>query len=139
MRILRRANQNGVHLPALTILYVEDNPELREILGEMLQGIENEVVSFADAESALAAWHERPFDVVVTDISLPGISGTELARRILTSKPQQWVILCSGYQYDEEFAKLGPNVRSLPKAFDFDEMDALMNEISRSLDGPLQT
>ncbi len=115
---------------------MEDNPELREILGEMLQGEQNDVVSFADAESALAAWHERPFDVVVTDISLPGITGTELARRVLASKPQQWVVLCSGYQYDEAFNTLGPNVRSLPKAFELDEMDALMNEISRSLYGP---
>lgn len=115
---------------------MEDNPELREILGEMLQGEQNEVVSFADAESALAAWHERYFDVVVTDISLPGITGTELARQVLASKPRQWVVLCSGYQYDQAFTALGPNVRSLPKAFDFDELDALMNEISRSLHGP---
>lgn len=114
---------------------MEDNPELREILGEMLQGDQNEVVAHADAESALAAWQERAFDVVVTDISLPGITGTELARRVLASKPDQWVILCSGYQYDDAIATLGANVRSLPKAFDFDEMEALMNEISRSLYG----
>ena len=116
---------------------MEDNPELREILGEMLQGEQNEVVAFADAESALAALQERAFDVVVTDISLPGITGTELARRVLASKPTQWVILCSGFQYDAAIATLGANVRSLPKAFDFDEMDALMAEISRSIYGPL--
>ena len=40
----------------------------------------------------------HPFDVLVTDVSLPGMSGTDLARRLLADDPLRWVVLCSGYE-----------------------------------------
>lgn len=122
-------------MSVLSILYVEDNHELRETVLELIEADAREIVPMPDGESALSAWQARHFDVLVTDISLPGMSGTELARRILADKPLQWVVFCSGYEYHGALSALGPNVRSIPKAFDCDEMDALMSEIAGSLPG----
>ena len=120
-------------MSALSILYVEDNDDLRQTVSELIEADGREVVAMADAESALAAWQTRPFDVLITDISLPGMSGTELARQVLVARPQQWVVFCSGYDYQKVVSSLGPNVRSIPKAFEVEDFDALMAEIAKAL------
>ncbi|HWH84218.1 MAG TPA: response regulator [Burkholderiaceae bacterium] len=114
----------------LSILYVEDNDDLRETIGLLLEASDREVVTCANAEAALAAVAARPFDVLITDVSLPGLSGTELARRVLADDPQRWVVLCSGYEFRHGLEQLGPNVRSLSKPFEVEELDALMGEIA---------
>ena len=123
-------------MKSLSILYVEDNEDLRDTFREMLEAENREIVPCANGEAALALWQSRGFDVVLTDISLPGMSGTDLARRILEKEPDNWVILCSGYQYHHGLAALGPNVRSLPKPFELEELDALMDEITGALHKP---
>ena len=56
----------------MRILYVEDNPELRETIGMLMEGEGRRVTSCASAEEALALDAGDPFDVLVTDVSLPG-------------------------------------------------------------------
>ena len=118
----------------LRMLYVEDNAELRETFQEMLEGDQREVVACATAEEALVLWNASDFDVLVTDISLPGMSGTNLARRVLEADPECWVVLCSGYEYGDALSALGPRVRALSKPFELEDLDRLMDEIHVSLD-----
>ena len=113
----------------LRILFVEDNEYLRETLAAMLEEDHREVRACATAEEALEAFGQRGFDVVISDVSLPGMSGIDLARRLLASQPALWVILSSGYALDKGLQTLGPNVRSLPKPFELDDMDELLAEI----------
>ena len=119
----------------LRMLYVEDNAELRDIFQEMLEGDQREVVACATAEEALELWNASYFDVLVSDIGLPGMSGTDLARRILAVDPARWVVLCSGYAYGDAIRALGPRVRALAKPFELEDLDRLMHEIGLSLDG----
>ncbi len=119
----------------LRMLYVEDNPELREMLQEMLEGDQREVISCATAEQALELWGASHFDVLVSDIGLPGMSGTDLARRVLAEEPGCWVVLCSGYEYGDALSALGPRVRALPKPFELDDLERLMDEIHLSQGG----
>lgn len=118
----------------MRMLYVEDNAELRDIFQEMLEDDQREVVACATAEEALVLWNASEFDVLVSDISLPGMSGTDLARHVLDVEPECWVVLCSGYEYGDAIRALGPRVRSLPKPFEMEELDRLMDEIQTSLD-----
>lgn len=111
------------------ILYVEDNEHLREAIGMLMEGEGREVVLSASGEEALERAGERAFDLIVTDVSLPGISGTELARRLLAVEPTRWVVLCSGYDFADGVARLGVNVRALRKPFEIEELDALIAEI----------
>lgn len=126
------ANENS----KLCVLFVEDDEYLRETLAAMLEEDDREVHPCANAEEALEAFGTRAFDVVVSDVSLPGMSGMDLARRLLQHKPQQWVVLSSGYLLDNKaLREMGPNVRSLPKPFEMDDMDALLAQIRGELRG----
>ena len=123
-------------MKTLSILYVEDNKELRDTLGDMLEGPGRAVVAVATGEAALAAWQSGASDLLVTDISLPGMSGTDLARILLAKNPAQWVVLGSGYGYGDHLATLGPNVRALPKPFELEQLEALLVEINAALSPP---
>jgi two-component system cell cycle response regulator CpdR len=119
----------------MRILYVEDNPELRETIGMLMEGEGQTVTSCASAEEALELDASEPYDVVVSDVSLPGISGTDLARQLLNADPQRWVVLCSGYDLGSYPAAWGPNVRTLLKPFDMEELERLLGTIRESLQG----
>lgn len=119
----------------LRILYVEDNAELRETIGMLLEGDDREVALCATAEEALKMDAERPYDLVVTDVSLPGMSGTDLCRQLVAENPQRWIVLCSGYQFSHGLDTLGPNVRALLKPFELEELEDLMDSIREQLRG----
>ena len=120
-------------MAGLRILYVEDNAELREMFCELMAAPGCSIQAMPDGESAWAAWQRQPADVLLTDISLPDMSGTELARKVLARRPLQWVVFCSGYDPTQAMRQLGANVRAIPKAFDCDELEALLTEIAMSL------
>ncbi|QSQ24377.1 response regulator [Pyxidicoccus parkwayensis] len=80
----------------IKVLLVEDDGDSRELLAELLEA-DFEVRTAADGVAGLKAFEaERP-DVVVTDESLPGMLGTELAQRVKALAPRARVILVSGY------------------------------------------
>ena len=117
----------------MRILYVEDNPELRETIGMLMEGEGRTVTPCASAEEALALDAGDPFDVLVTDVSLPGLSGTDLARQLLAYDPQRWVVLCSGYELGSHPSNWGPNVRALLKPFELEELEQLLDSIQSAL------
>ena len=117
----------------MRILYVEDNPELRETIGMLMEGEGRTVTPCASAEEALVLDAGDPFDVLVTDVSLPGVSGTDLARQLLADDPQRWVVLCSGYELGSQPTQWGPNVRVLLKPFELEELEQLLTSIHTAL------
>ncbi|WCM90783.1 response regulator transcription factor [Acidovorax sp. NCPPB 3576] len=123
----------------MRILYVEDNAELRETIGMLLEGEDREVSLCATAEEALKLDAQSPYDLVVTDVSLPGMSGTDLCRQLVSENPQRWIVLCSGYQFSHGLKTLGPNVRALLKPFELEELEDLMESIRDQLRGSNQS
>ena len=117
----------------MRILYVEDHPELRETIGMLMEGEGRTVTPCASAEEALVLDAGDPFDVLVTDVSLPGLSGTDLARQLLADDPQRWVVLCSGYDLGSHPTQWGPNVRVLLKPFELEELEQLLTSIHTAL------
>ncbi len=113
----------------LRILYVEDNPLVREVTSELLAQDEREIVAKATAEEALAAFREGLYDVVITDVSLPVMSGLDLARSLLAIKPDVPIILASGYALTSVVQNLGPNVRTIVKPFEASEIDSLISDL----------
>ena len=113
----------------LRILYVEDNPLVREITSELLVQTQRHVVALGTAEEALQEFAEHPFDVVITDISLPAMSGLDLARKILDIEPKAPIIIASGYFLDLSVKTWGPNVRAIVKPFEAAEIDALIADL----------
>ncbi|MEP7294915.1 MAG: response regulator [Burkholderiales bacterium] len=113
----------------LRILYVEDNADLRETVGMLIEGPGREVVLCASGEDATRETARRHFDIVFTDVRLPGISGLDLARQLLKDHPQQQVVLCSGEDLGPAVDALGPTVRWLTKPFGVEELDAVLDEV----------
>ena len=111
---------------ALSILYVEDNEDLRESVHMAMEGPGREVLSCASGEEALVLAQARSIDVVITDVGLPGMSGMELARMLVTDQPARRLVLCSGYDMRDQLTALGPNVHALVKPFDLDALDAVL-------------
>lgn len=119
----------------MRILYVEDNPELRETIGMLMEGDGQTVTSCATAEEALVLDAEDPFDLLVSDVSLPGMSGTDLARKVLAVDPQRWVVLCTGYELGDYASAWGPNVRTLLKPFELEDLESLLGSIRAAVHG----
>jgi CheY-like chemotaxis protein len=110
-------------------LYIEDNELVREITCDLLADDAREIVAVATGEEALCAFEASPFDIVVTDVSLPAMSGFELVRRVKQLAPSTPVILASGYPLNIDECRLGTQVRSITKPFEAPELQALIEDL----------
>src|SRR5262245_57052642 len=99
----------------LRILYVEDNGLVREVTAELLNCDGRGIVAVASAEEALQEFDAARFGLVITDVSLPAMSGIDLARRIRGLRPDIPIIIASGYSLDLSSQNWGPTVRSIIK------------------------
>jgi signal transduction histidine kinase len=114
------------------ILLVDDNEDVAKAGRWMLEGLGYTVVTFHSPGAALDAYRaDDTFDLVITDQSMPGMSGAELATELRRLNPQLPVILVSGYM--EGVAEQLPthlnNVRFLPKPLSRDHLGTLVREL----------
>lgn len=110
----------------LRILYVEDNEIVRELTCEMLMREDRRIVAFGTAEEALAEFVEGGFDLVITDVSLPKMSGIEFVREIRRLRPDTPVIVATGYPLHTLLSEWGNSVTSVNKPFDSEQIDVLI-------------
>jgi PAS domain S-box-containing protein len=94
--------QERVKMGTETILLVEDEPDLRELTRTVLAAKGYTVVEARNAEEAerLAESNGAKIHLLLTDVIMPGISGRELAKRILARQPSMRVLYMSGYTYN---------------------------------------
>jgi signal transduction histidine kinase/ActR/RegA family two-component response regulator len=85
------------------VLYVDDEEPLVLLATRMLKRLGYRVTAFTRAEEALAAFRQDPasFDLVITDMNMPGLDGIELGKRLLGLRSGLPVVLCSGHVTDE--------------------------------------
>ena len=82
----------------LTVLYVEDDPEARELTRFFLESYFTTVLVTENGEEALDTFLRTPgIDVVVTDLSLPGFDGFEMLRRMRKRQEDLAIIIFSAY------------------------------------------
>lgn len=115
----------------MRILYVEDNALVREVTAELLSGHGRKIVALSTAEDALEAFRSNCYDLVITDVSLPVMSGMELTRTLLRDNPALPIIIASGYSLDIGVENWGRNVRAIIKPFEADEINGLIAELSK--------
>jgi signal transduction histidine kinase/CheY-like chemotaxis protein len=89
------------------VLVVEDNPDTRAMLAACLESAGHEVATAADGRSGLAAALERPCEVLVCDIGLPGLDGLGLIRTLRAANDgvAPLAIAVSGYGQPEDRAR----------------------------------
>jgi putative nucleotidyltransferase with HDIG domain len=85
------------------ILFVDDEPQVLSVLGLMLKPLQAELaVDFVTSGAeALALMAEKPFDVVVSDMRMPGMTGAELLNEVMLRYPQMVRIILSGFADQE--------------------------------------
>jgi len=87
---------------SLRVLLVEDDADIRSYTSYLLQGFGHEVTEAANGAEALEQVAGRPFDVLVTDLALPGMHGSELARLAVKGQPQLKIVIATGYEAPPE-------------------------------------
>lgn len=118
----RPAVQRGTE----TILLVEDEPPIRALTREFLESLGYEVLAAAGGEEALRAAEQFTgrIDLLLTDVRMPGMSGRELAHRLLPLREGMKVLYISGF-VDDILAREGvsnTNEWFLEKPFAFDDL-----------------
>lgn len=113
----------------MRILYVEDNDLVRDITCEFLALPNRSVLAVTSAEEALEVFEPNAFDIVVTDVSLPAMSGLDLARQLLQRAPSVSIVIATGYGLAGEEAALGDRVRIILKPFEPSQLEQLFEEL----------
>ena len=115
----------------LRILVVEDNQNTQKILCEVLVKLGHRAKGASSAEKALHELEAGRFDVLLTDIKLPGISGLELARKAVIAAPSMKIIISSGYG-SVGVEKLEFESVFLPKPYNIEKLKDLLADIKPS-------
>jgi CheY-like chemotaxis protein len=118
----------------LRILVVEDNIDSQYLVCEMLKAFGHEAEGVAHPDDALARLGAARYDVLFSDVSLPGMSGVELARQALKDNPALKVIFASGYG-DTLLRHLEFPYLSLQKPYELDQLQNALETIGRQLRG----
>jgi PAS domain S-box-containing protein len=102
-----------------TVLVVEDEASVRRLTRRALEAAGFRVIEAEDGQQGLRLAAGAALDLVVTDIVMPGISGTQLAERLASSHPGVPVLFVSGYadEAPESRSALGPGRELLGKPF----------------------
>ena len=108
------------------ILLVDDEPSLVDVGRSMLERLGYRVEARTDAAGALRAFENDPdgYDLVITDQSMPGMTGADLVRAIQKRRPGKPVVLCTGYSdlVDPERARQLGIRAFLVKPFGYDQL-----------------
>ena len=112
---------------ARTVLVVDDEVLVREVVAQMIRDLGYAAVSAADGPSALALIQEQAFDAVLVDLTMPGMSGAEVVRALRRERPGLAVVVCSGYDRDGR----GPVAADayLPKPFRIDALERTLAKL----------
>jgi CheY-like chemotaxis protein len=109
----------------LRVLVVEDDANTREATRELLELLDAQVLAVDSAQAALDLIAKQLFDVLLTDVRMPGMSGLDLARAAKRVQPRVHVVLASGYGAGIA-TELGDDLNGatlLPKPFNFDQLE----------------
>jgi two-component system cell cycle sensor histidine kinase/response regulator CckA len=119
-----------------TVLLVEDESSVRQLVRETLEAGGYKLLEAEDGETALriAAGHDGPIDILITDVVMPGISGQELSRQLCLADPGLKVLYLSGYTEDSIIldGALETGTAFLQKPFTLQTLSRKVREVLRS-------
>jgi len=110
------------------LLLVDDEPDIRRTVGELLEGQGYSVVTAASGEEGLNVISSSPPAMVVLDCSMPGMSGLEVARRTRHMQPDLPILFITAYADRALLASQFPQHRVLAKPFKSEDLFAAVAE-----------
>jgi CheY-like chemotaxis protein len=118
----------------LRILVVEDNLDSQYLVCEMLRAFGHEADGVGHPNDALTLLAANRYDVLFTDVSLPGMSGVDLARQAVGAAPAMQVIFASGYG-DTLLRHVEFPYLSLQKPYELDQLQNALDKVARQIPG----
>ena len=113
-----------------TVLVVEDEMLVQMLVADVVADLGLEALEAADGPSALAVLAEQPVALMVTDVGLPGMPGTQLAEAARALRPGLKVLFVTGYGENPALAGLGEDFGVISKPF-------VLDDLSRKIAGML--
>ena len=111
-----------------SVLVIDDDPDVREFICGSLADYGYAVREAVDGGAGLEAFEEKRPDLVILDFAMPGLSGSEVAARMLREVPGQPILFVSGYNETEAIRAAAPDAQLLAKPFRPDALDAAVRD-----------
>jgi CheY-like chemotaxis protein len=128
----------GHHVSNAKCLVIDDDASVRAVLADALKSERHQVAAVPTAPEGLEALRQEAYDIVFTDLGMPGMTGWEIARAVRTIRPGTPVILVTGWGVQlsaEEGSRSG--VRAvLSKPFEVGQLLDLLHEVLQSPEVP---
>ncbi len=128
-------NQTPENIENIRILFVDDENSVRTFALKALRKKGYDVVGCNSAENALEVLQtDKNFQLLITDMVMPGLNGIELSHQVLEEIPDIKIILASGYSEDilkGEFADID-NLSFIPKPFSLSDLTQKVYEVLKS-------
>jgi CheY-like chemotaxis protein len=116
------------------ILVIDDEEYVRGVLSRVLSQVNHQVTVAKDGGEGLELLREKEFDIVLTDLGMPGMSGWEVCRAIKEIRPQMPVGMITGWGMEldqKEKAESGLDF-IISKPFDFNQILKVVDETMES-------
>lgn len=129
-----KRRHSGYYNIMANILLAEDDSSLRQFIAGALEKAGHQVSAFGDGMEAFAALKDNPFDLLVTDIVMPGLDGIELSTRATALRPSLKVVFITGFAAMalEDKDALSGKSKLISKPF---HLSTLVDEINAMLHG----
>ncbi|MBK6686966.1 MAG: response regulator [Deltaproteobacteria bacterium] len=122
---------SAVEAQAKVVLVIDDEPPIRRVVATALKKLGLQVLQAEDGKLGLERYLAQPrVDLVITDLTMPVMSGEETVQQIRAHRPEQPIIVMSGYDQSEAMSRLqtGVEIYFLRKPFDVQELRRLVTK-----------
>jgi CheY-like chemotaxis protein len=125
----------------LSVLIVDDEPVVRETLADMLEALQHRAVVAESGPKALAALASQRFDLVITDLTMPEMTGQELVQAVRRAHPHVRIIVMTGYGQESATVQTELADGVLDKPFSFAQVEDMIARVTadaatdKALDG----
>ncbi|MCB1840173.1 MAG: response regulator, partial [Alphaproteobacteria bacterium] len=124
---------SSIKLKGYTILVAEDEPDLLQIVCEMLEQMEATVIPASNGNDALVRQdeYEGDIDILLTDVVMPELNGVKLASLLTSLRPSTKVVFMSGYPGRGDMApiEVPENVIFIPKPIDYAVLASTLHDL----------
>ena len=109
---------------------IEDDASVQDILRQMLLAKGHQVVLASDGEKGIEEFKAHPFDLVLTDLGMPKISGCEVGKVIKDLNPNVPTVMITGWGVEVDRQKMQASGidRIISKPFTFEEVSQIVSE-----------
>ncbi len=121
----------------MNILLIDDDADCLDGLATVLEPAGHQCCLFTVPEQALAVYQHKQFDVVITDMKMPGLSGIDVLKRARAMNPEAKVIIATGYgDVETAIAALNHGAYAFfGKPIDFNDLMETLEKIECELKG----